>query len=263
MISSLCRSVLILLLAVGVAHPVFAADKKELKQLKKDFAKALSEENEEAAISVFTRLGEIGDEDAREELYNLGFGYATTPTLYAAAVSTLSSFEGMLEFLDERYGKVDNKGDFRERVFLADITAKVPGDDAIVSLTAYLADNSPFVTGAAVEHLANSMSRAAIEPLIELLKELSKKPKDVLYHQVRDGLWKLTGQDFDIIDDWMAWWEPNRATFDPKSSEHEGKDRRRAEAPRRRPRVLGGPRRIEEHRVRHRHLRNHALHRKG
>jgi len=208
--------------AIGVSSQLIAAS-KELKQLEKDFTKALGGEDETSAIAALEGISAIGGEEAIALLYDLGMKFATTPKLYETSLKNLGKMEGTLAFVIERFGKIDNKGDFRERVFIVDITASIPGDDAVVQLGTYLTDESSFVQGAAVEHLAKTMKNQAIGPLITLLEELSKKRKDVLYHQVRDALWLLTGQDFDVIDDWKSWGEPNKATFDPKVTDHEGK----------------------------------------
>ncbi|MGE4618177.1 MAG: hypothetical protein AAEJ04_00050, partial [Planctomycetota bacterium] len=96
-------------------------------------------------------------------------------------------------------------------------------DEALVLLAKFLEDKSAFVQGAAVEALRKSQSGIGVEPLITLLEKLVKKRKDVLYHQVRDALWELTGQDFDLIDEWHLWWEPRKGSFDPMAETHEGK----------------------------------------
>lgn len=208
--------------ALGVASYAAAAS-KELKQLEKDFTKALAEENESGSVAALEGISGVGGPEAMELLYDLGLKYATTPKLYETTLKNLGKMDGVLAFLVERYEKIDSKGDFRERVYVVDIVAAVPGDEAITQLGVFLGDDSPFVQGASVDHLAKSMSNKAIGPLLELLEDLSKKKKDVLYHQVRDALWVLTGQDFDVIDDWKQWWEPRKSDFDPKASPHEGK----------------------------------------
>jgi hypothetical protein len=213
---------LALLLLVAVAGSAFA-DSKEIKKLKKEIARAAASEDEGAVKDLMREIADFEGEDALEALYDIGLEYAVTEETYDAALQLLGRRDAILTFLGERYDKIDSKGDFRERVYIADILARVPGGDATKQLAGLLQDDSPFVKGAAVEHLAKSLRNEAIGPLITLLEELSKKRRDVLYHQVRDALWELTGQDFDVIDDWVGWWETNEASFDPKKSDHEGK----------------------------------------
>ena len=223
-----------LFLIFGLAAPVFA-DSKQIKKLKKSIAKAAAAENESELLGLMRDLADFESEDATEALYDVGFDHASTPAAYEEVKKLLGRRDGVLPFLLERYGKIKSKGDFRERVYITDVTASVPGPEAIAQLGGFLEDKSSFVQGASVDHLAASMTREAIGPLITLLEKLNKKRRDVLYHQVRDALWTLTGQDFDVIDDWIAWWEPNSRTFDPKASDHEGKTgvarKRRGEDP--------------------------------
>ncbi|HIN80344.1 MAG TPA: VWA domain-containing protein [Planctomycetes bacterium] len=211
-----------LLIALGLMLPVFA-DSKEIRKLKKEFARAAAEQNEDQQISIIREIAGFGSEDALETVYELGRDHAKTPALYAATLDELASLDGILEYLQARYGKIKSKGDFRERVYIADVAAKVGNPASVTMLASFLVDKSPFVQGAAVESLQKTMSAEAIDPLIDLLKKLVKKRKDVLYHQVRDALWALTGRDFDLIEDWEQWWEPRKGTFDPKESDHEGK----------------------------------------
>ncbi len=163
-------------------------------------------------------MSDMDEEDAHEYLYEAGLAHATTPKLYEEVLKLLAKRDGALEYVKERYDKIDGKSDFRERVYLVDITAEIPGADGTAQLGVYLTDKSAFVQGAAVDHLAKSMKREAIQPLIDLLEKLVKKRRDVLYHQVRDALWALTGQDFEVIEEWQKWWGPNKSSFDPKAS---------------------------------------------
>lgn len=96
-------------------------------------------------------------------------------------------------------------------------------DEALKLMILFLEDKSAFVQGAAVEAFRKSQSGVSVEPLIKLLEKLVKKRKDVLYHQVRDALWELTGQDFELVEEWYSWWEPRQDSFDPMDESHEGK----------------------------------------
>ncbi|MDE0961244.1 MAG: hypothetical protein OSB09_10725 [Planctomycetota bacterium] len=99
----------------------------------------------------------------------------------------------------------------------------IDNDAALELMCSFLKDKSSFVQGAAVEGFRKSQSAIGVEPMILLLEKLVKKRKDVLYHQVRDSLWELTGQDFDLIEEWHSWWEPRQDSFDPLEASHAGK----------------------------------------
>ncbi len=210
-------SYLALLLVIGLIVPAFAAS-KELKTLKKDIAKASAADDSDSVSTLLREMADLDEEDAYQYLYDAGYEHATTPKLYEEVLKLLAGKDGSLEFVKVRYDKIDGKGDFRERVYLVDITAGISGSEATTQLGMYLGDKSPFVQGAAVDYLSKSQQREAIQPLIDLLEKLVKKRRDVLYHQVCDALWILTGQDFPVIDEWIKWWAPNKDSFDPKAS---------------------------------------------
>ena len=58
-----------------------------------------------------------------ETLYDMGYKEATIPSVYTVICEELSRIDGILEYLTERYDKIDSKSDFRERVYLSDILA--------------------------------------------------------------------------------------------------------------------------------------------
>ncbi|OUU24592.1 MAG: hypothetical protein CBC13_03180 [Planctomycetia bacterium TMED53] len=253
-------------------------DAKQIKKLKKDYAKAIQGQQNDSAIDVIRQISAYGTPDALETVYDLGYQNGSVPAVYDVICEELSMMTGIVEHISTRYDKIDSKGDFRERVYMTDILAyptnkrgelndrKVslekqlkrieenglrPGsdpsipdrlkqeiealskqidrlkgqqnDEAIKLMVLFLDDKSPFVQGAAVEAFRKSQSAICVEPLINLLDKLLKKRKDVLYHQVRDALWELTGQDFELIEEWFAWWEPRQNTFDPMEETHDGK----------------------------------------
>ena len=255
-----------------------APDSKQIKKLVKEFKKAVQGQEHDNAIDIGRQIAAYGTEDAMEALYDLGYKEGRNPKVYSSVCEELSRLDGIIEFISERYDKIDSKSDFRERVYLADVLAfptnkrgeindeimklakrlreieedglppgadpSIPdrmkqqqeslkkqlqrlrgsdNDEALTVMVEFLGDKSAFVQGAAVEAFRKSQSAIGVEPLISLLEKLVKKRKDVLYHQVRDALWELTGQDFDLIEEWHSWWEPRQNTFDPMEEIHDGK----------------------------------------
>lgn len=65
----------------------------------------------------------------------------------------------------------------------------------------------------ATEQLVKRKSREAVGKLIEQLKEAT--PRTTRYFTIREALYDLTGEDFDLMEDWDKFWEINKDTFDP------------------------------------------------
>lgn len=65
----------------------------------------------------------------------------------------------------------------------------------------------------ATEQLVKRKSREAVGKLIEELKDAT--PRTTRYFTIRDALYDLTGEDFDLMEDWEKFWKINKDTFDP------------------------------------------------
>ena len=98
-------------------------DAKEIKKLAKSFSKAVRGQESDNAINIVRQISIYGTEDAMEALYDMGYKEATIPSVYTVICEELSRIDGILEYLTERYDKIDSKSDFRERVYLSDILA--------------------------------------------------------------------------------------------------------------------------------------------
>lgn len=204
------------------------ADAGEVKGLVKDFKKAVATDNESEAISVVGQIAAVGGEDALEGLYDIGFSeFSATPSVYDAILRGFLQPQGAIEFIEKQYSKSKSKADFRERVFQADVLNVTRESDAVASvkvLAQMLDDKSVHVQSAAVVALQKSMIREAVHPLLTLLEDLiKKKRRDTLYYDVQDALLLLTGFEFETMEDWWNWWEPNAESFDPKNTKSGGK----------------------------------------
>ncbi|MFN0060269.1 MAG: hypothetical protein ACKVX7_17560 [Planctomycetota bacterium] len=210
-----------LLVAMAFATSADAAD---VKALKKQAKKQIVAGEFADAISTVKEIGAAGGEDAIDALFDLGtIEQGLTEKLYEAVAVEMVRQSGVVPNLLERYNKVKSKPDFRDRVFITDIMTRVNNPEARAALIQFLDDGSDFVRGAAVSGLAKSKHADGVLPLIKLLEELSKKKRDVLYDDVRDALYDLTGEDYELIEDWKNWWEAVQGSFDPKKLDTAGK----------------------------------------
>ncbi len=208
---------MVYLVSILVGTPLYAAD--SVSKLKKKAGRLVQAGEVDQAISVVREIGASGDEDAIDALFAIG-RVSPSEKFYDVVVEEMLRQDGVLTYMTEKFDKARKK--FMDRVYAANVVSKIEGDEARAALVGFLDDKTTFVRSEVVRGLTATMHRDAIGPLIELLEDLSKKRRDVLYHEVRDALWELTGQDFDLVDDWKSWWEPNAGRFDPKSVKKEG-----------------------------------------
>ncbi|MCA8959564.1 MAG: hypothetical protein KDC38_03580 [Planctomycetes bacterium] len=222
----------VLALLVGAPSTVEAAD--SVKKLKKKALLLIQAGETEEAISLVREIGSSGDADALEALFDLGL-VSPSEDFYEALVPELIRQEGALAFLKE-HGDKPKRG-FQEQVYVVNVLGRINSDESRALVIGYLKEKNDFVQREAVATLVKSQHRDAITPLIDLLEELSTQRHDILYHEVRDALYELTGEDYDLIEDWRNWWEPKKATFDPKEAKKESdgttgvRKKRRGEEP--------------------------------
>ncbi|MCI0650595.1 MAG: HEAT repeat domain-containing protein [Planctomycetes bacterium] len=208
-------------MSAALAIPLHAAS--ELKGLKKDVEKAIQAGSEDEAIGLMAQIGALGTEDAIEALFLIGLKLGKTPKLYQAAGDEVAKCAGAAAFLEKRIGA----DVWQERVFVADIAVRIDSPEARKVLISLTADKHPNVQLSAVAALEKTMHRDAIPPLLDLLEDLMKKKRDVLYQAVLDALYMLTGQEHIIMEDWRKWWSGVGDSYDPKAdAEGAGKDQK-------------------------------------
>lgn len=220
---------------------VSVVEAADIKKLKKEVAKKVRLNEIDAAIQLVREIRAVGGEDAIEALYDIAYRYGQTEKFYDVIVKEMIALEGTVDFLVEKGEKAKRKKDYQPRVFVANVLSRFDSDKSRTALAAMLEDKSDFVRQEAVKGLVRTMHRDAIGPLIDLLAVLSKKRRDVLYHEVVDALWELTEQEFDLIEDWRSWWEVSQATFDPKNKGGDGKTKVRKKRSGEEPDFFGVP----------------------
>ena len=213
------RGWLAVVLALLVATPAFAG---ELKDLKKDLRRALGEEDYSGALDVVKDIGALNDEKALDLLFSSGINISANEEFYTGLLQTIRGMDGYLDLMKEKA----DKGKWNEQALVCDILKGVESPEAVEVVLPLLEEKNHFVQISAVLTLEKSMQREAIGPLITLYEKLTKKKRrDVLYYQIADSLWLLTGQDFELIEDWWKWWEPIQNNFDPKETDTGGTTR--------------------------------------
>lgn len=234
---SICALGLTTLFLMITSPSVAFATTADIRKLKKEIGRACLAGEWDAAIPLVGEISAVGGEDAVEALYDVALRFGHTKKLYDAIVKELVRHEAeTMKYLDDRYDRVDNKGDFQERVFIAEVLGNLGTEQARKKLIVLLEDKADPVRQQAVKGLALTMHKDAVAPLIALLEDLLKQRRDLLYYEVRDALWELTGEDFDLIEDWKSWWSVAESNFDPKKQDdHDGqtkvRKKRRGEDP--------------------------------
>ncbi len=106
------------------------------------------------------------------------------------------------------------------RVILAAVLASYDDPASFAALGAMVKDPVPSVALAATSHLVKGAlatgDMRAIDALVEGLARHEKfEQSAVVAADIRQGLYALTGEEFEDAVEWKKWWEPRRHTFKP------------------------------------------------
>lgn len=213
---SLLTLALGLFLSCVPADSVFADTEKNIRKLKKaaqmgDLAKT---------VSLIEELGRSADPEAAEPILLTLLVMQPSEVLdeVLAALKQLgvdNVSEACEKFLSKK------KMDPILQAAILEFARTVPHPKTEKWLIDALESRTDLVVRNAIAGLLSLGSKNAIEPLIQKLEKIGKR-RSTLFFAVEDALIDLTGQRFDIIEDWHSWWEINANTFDPKNLEEAG-----------------------------------------
>ncbi|HLU46772.1 MAG TPA: VWA domain-containing protein, partial [Planctomycetota bacterium] len=167
------------------------------------------------------RLGELIKELAEYDdprAYQLILPAATlipSAKNYEAALDAIArvTSEKVIEELVETAGK--RNIDLRWRVLLVDGFARRIDETTRKSLLDLVQDRDTRIVVAVIRAMSARQERDSIPALINLLEKINTS-RDRVWLETRHALVKLTGQDYDAIEDWKKFAETLPADFDPK-----------------------------------------------
>lgn len=208
--------------------PAAAADDednaKKLRSYKKQLKAALASGNDQDVKKYASRISKLGGEKATEILFQLAL-QTDSRTVYTRLLRYLARMKdsGAFEFFDSVAKESDKK--YVRKVLLADTMARAKSERAGKVLGVLAESKNVKVLFATIDALVTLRNRESIDPLLRLLERFEQaKSYGLEYEAVREGLFAVTGHDFDAFEDWMKWWEPVRETFEP-GKQDDGKTR--------------------------------------
>jgi uncharacterized protein YegL len=207
---------------VAAGPPAHAAGEKKAGDATKELSQALQAQNKAGVVSALKALGEAGDEKAAKTILQVAldidrlskFKAEDSNDIFDAAEDALAAMKDPKgqKFIHE---SVTKHKDIRVRVFLCDVVAKRPGDDAEAALVSALDDKSPLVAKSALAHLGIKKSAKGVDAAIAIVGRTEKKREEPWLDALR-YLTSLTAKDLATAQEWKDWWAANKATFDPK-----------------------------------------------
>ena len=107
------------------------------------------------------------------------------------------------------------KGDPRYKVLIADSFGRRKDKITLTQIITQLDSGIPQVQIAAINASAQRKRKEPVPALIDLL-EKHWKLRDRIWLETREALYKLTGRDFETIEDWRKFWQAVGDTLNPK-----------------------------------------------
>jgi hypothetical protein len=216
-----CPAVLLLglLLTTVASTPTSAAE--SLSRLEKALSVALTREDPEEAREIIGRIGVLDSPRAASLLVTVGSSTGN-PEVYRACIEAPSGTESeevvttIARFLTARSPAQASLA----AEMLMEIRA-FPEKARTALIEAFL-DLKRYPRTEAVQTLVlgwireNSIHKWALRALIDMRGQLQKRRIEDgrLFHGVVEGLWEITGQEYDNMRDWEKYWETQAARPD-------------------------------------------------
>ncbi|MBI4586121.1 MAG: hypothetical protein HY717_19090 [Planctomycetes bacterium] len=198
-----------------------------LSDLKKSLDKAVKAAENEKIKTLASEIAKIGGEKAAELLFNVGL-QVNVPDVYKTIAKELAGMtdEEALKFF-ERISEKNGPKDGNALIYLTDILALMKHSKAVELLSRLIAKNSDHVRLSSIQALVQLSRRESIPPLLNLLEQYEKKKdRGLVYQEALDALFDLTGEQFEVLEDWKNWWDANKNTFEPGKQDASGKTAR-------------------------------------
>ena len=206
-------SIFALFLFAICAPSAAGEDKKAVSDISKRLAKAVKDGKDEDAVSVARELAAVGTPESLKALFDAGLKIEV-PKIYKAVTGILAGLtdEASLKFFQDQA----KAGKELSQVFLADILAEMKHAQATEILGILAEERNTVVLRSTISALARQKVKGSVEPLLKILERLeTNKDHGQVYQELRDALFEVTSQDFDVLEDWKKWWDVAKGTFDP------------------------------------------------
>jgi len=130
------------------------------------------------------------------------------------AVAQLQHVESVAELIS----LLQKEGtDYREKILLLEAFGHRRDSTTLEEIFRHFDGKESLVVIAALRAATTRQAKETVPALIDLL-ERTWSIRDRVWLEARQALFRLTGQDYDNIEDWRKFWETVKARFDPRES---------------------------------------------
>ncbi len=204
----------VLLGGPGLGGPVLG--KESISSLKREITKAMNAKKDSIVLRLARQIAASGDPKAASTLFDIGLK-AKAPKQFkgiAKIIALLGEKEASaLAFLEK-----ESKGSTQTKlIYLTDIARKMKKGGKGPALLANMTETkNEAVLRGVIPALQELRVRECVPPLLALLERFEKsRARGLIYQEVRDALYDLSGEDFDTVKDWQNWWDPLKDNFEP------------------------------------------------
>ncbi|MBN1419074.1 MAG: VWA domain-containing protein [Planctomycetes bacterium] len=218
------RTILVAVLtAAGLAVQARAAD--DVTRI----ARELNQATASQVPGIIERLAKIGTPKAFEVVIQAAVVYPGAKSAEAARKAIAGADDKVVASLTKLLRSVSQN--YIGRQLILQGFALRSDDDSWKAMVDTLKDKVVHVRSAAIQAIADRKDKRGIPILIDFLEE-AQKARDRDWLDAREALIRLTGNDFEVIEDWRNFWEANQKTLDPKKvGEESGRTRVRLAKP--------------------------------
>lgn len=204
-----------LLHLIFLSAPLFAEEvsSNELKKLKAELATLLRSKNAGKIDAYVGRVAKIDNPEVAELLVQAAVDFASSKN-YDAAVQAIAKFSDpkTVAGLVELSAKAK---EYRWRVLVLEGFGRRKDAGTRKAIHDATGDKLVQVQVAGIRSCVARKEKEGIPVLIDLVGKNARN-RDRVWIEARQALLDLTGQDYELIDDWKKFWDSNKNSFDPK-----------------------------------------------
>lgn len=201
-----------------LASPALAGEltAEGLGKLKRQLKQAMVEGDDEALASALVDLARDDSAQAVELILKSALAVPHGKVLTAATqgLSGVRSAEAVAALCAPLQKKGGNPA---AKILCLDALAGHDDPASGEALAASLSDKRPEVLRAALAAVRKRREVRAVDPLIDLLELLGKRPDALMLDAVNNALLEITGKYFEQVEDWRKYWETVRGSFRPQT----------------------------------------------
>lgn len=209
------RAVLLSIAVLGMCFGLARTAHADLTTIQRDLQRATHDSDLARVRDLLLQLGGIREPEAVQLILRT-LGVVAPEEVIEAAITALLSHGPELTGAPFEEQLARSRPDPVICATIFAVAERLDDERSEQWLLTGLTSKDELVIRNAIESLRHRRSKNAIPALIRILETTSGR-RTIITYAARQALIDLTGQGFEVVEDWWSFWEVNKDTLDPRA----------------------------------------------